>query len=196
MLFRPEFITEEILGINTAVAFEKITNIDRKTYKSWQRKKGTPRESSLNEVCEQFNTKFSSAFGINLNWQPEMFKQELQPTPPWECLFNHPVNEKIFRPIPETKKLVLFLEKEGLKLGSLLKVNKYRKAAECYSALNLKTLNFEDDILRCCKKAESLNDFVRKTFIFHMRVLISELLTSDNLKCNLCRPKYQAKVRS
>ncbi|MBI9093133.1 MAG: substrate-binding domain-containing protein, partial [Desulfobacterium sp.] len=23
----------------------------------------------------------------------------------------------------------------------------------------------------------------------------SELLTSDNLKCNLCRPKYQAKVR-
>ncbi|MBI9092121.1 MAG: MFS transporter, partial [Desulfobacterium sp.] len=25
---------------------------------------------------------------------------------------------------------------------------------------------------------------------------ISELLTSDNLKCNLCRPKYQAKVRS
>lgn len=179
MIIRPEFIYGQILGINDAVLFERVTNIDRRTYKSWQKKKSKPRESTIKEVCRQFNQKIKTEFGIDPNWNPETARQLLPPASAWTRVFDNPLNRNTLRGIPNTKKLVLSFEKEGNRLTSFLDGLEFEKAAGCYSDLSFDGLFFESDIIKKGMKAKSINDFAKTTLIFTIRVLLYCLASLD-----------------
>lgn len=178
MLFTPKFVFEDIQEINPAILFEKITNIDRKTYKSWENNERKPRKSTTNEACEQFNVKIKNEFGINIGLKPEML-DDIEPAPPWKFYFNHPVNINLYKHLPNTKKLILFFEKDGLKFNSYLKKYEFEKAVECYASLDLERLKFENDIFDSCKKAKSLDEFLILSLIFWFRILMYSMASLD-----------------
>ena len=179
MLFRPEFLLEDIEGIDPAILFERITGINRKTYKSITKNQRGTRKSTKEKACDKFNIAFQDEFGINLGLQLEM-SEDIESAPPWESYFNHPAFKNFYQQrLPETKKIVLFLEKKGLNLRSHLKQNEFKKAAECYSNMGLDKLKFESDILETCKKDMSLHAFLIHSLIFWLRILMYCMASLD-----------------
>ncbi len=178
MIFTPEQIFHNMLRINPAILFEKLTNIDRKTYKSWVKNKRKPRGSSLDQAFKQINLAFYHEFGVNSGFNIEMFNS-FEPGPPWKTYFEILNNSSLPNSIPETKKLTLLLEREGLKLYSFLKKNNFKKAAECYLSLDLKKLNFESDLIESCKKAKTYDEFFHYSMPFYIRSTMYCLASLD-----------------
>ena len=179
MLFTPNYIFEEIIGVKILVELENITNFDRKTIKSWLENERTPRKQSLVDAFDAVNEYFENRIGIN----PELSKPMLDkamPGPPWQVYFENPLKNVIPNIIlPETQKLILSIEQKTIEQRSHVGENKFEEAVEFISGLNFPNLNFEQDILESCKKAKNNNEFMHKSMIFYLRTTMYCLASFD-----------------
>ncbi|WP_035240895.1 hypothetical protein [Desulfobacter vibrioformis] len=179
MLFHPNFLLESVEEIDLAIQCEKITDVGRKTWKSIFNNERSPRDSTIQKACDGYNTTILNEFGMDMGLKPEMLKN-LEPGNPWELFFNNPVNKKFCQKhLPETKKLILFLEQRGLEFSTYAKNQDFIKHSECFSELSLAKLKFEQDILLASRKATSVNEYCRFTMLFFLRILLYCMASLD-----------------
>lgn len=147
MIFAPNQISEDMLGIKIEVLLEEITEINRKTIKSWIDGTRQPHNSTLLKAFHKVNSKVENDYGVKLGLNMKMYN-ESKPGPAWKTLFEHPINQNNFAYIPETKKLILFFEKTIREFRASVKKhdkNEVEKKIKSYlRTIDLPALNLMD----------------------------------------------------